>query len=93
MEDEAIGHLQLFYKSRLDALRSLKLLPLNPHPPLLQSSAALVLLDGVQNPALMKMGSLGQIAGGRPTNAAIKEPKEERIPHHLQLAAEVSLVS
>ncbi|KAF9783848.1 hypothetical protein BJ322DRAFT_1007972 [Thelephora terrestris] len=119
MEDEIIGLLRPFYKSRFEALAQAQATPSKPQPPigienppttqattgipgqLLQSSfsfptlphptvqqpsqsqllAVLVLQDDVPTPAQTKMGPLGQIAGGKSTNAAAKKKqKKEKDP-------------
>jgi hypothetical protein len=118
MEDEVIGLLRPFYKSRFDALAQSQvaskppppttnggpsklqttstipgqllqpplLFPTLPHPTIQQptqpqSPTVLVLPDDVPTPAQVKMGPLGQIAGGKSTNAATKKkPKKEKDP-------------
>jgi transcriptional activator SPT7 len=45
-----------------------------------QSQAVLILPDDAPNPAQTKIGPLGQIAGGKSTNAVTKKQKKERDP-------------
>jgi hypothetical protein len=124
MEDEIIGLLRPYYKSRFDVLAQSQSAPPKPPPhttegattiggpstiqtnpaipgQLLQPSvifptlpqptaqqptqpqlpAALVLPDDAPNSAQTKMGPLGQIAGGKSTNAGTKKkPKKEKDP-------------
>lgn len=125
MEDEVIGLLRPYYKSRFDTLAQTQVVtskPLSstadgvtavggpsaaqhvpsipgqllpppfPFPTLLQPQAAtqptqsqspavLALPDDVPTLAQTKMGPLGQIAGGKSTNAAAKKkPKKEKEP-------------
>lgn len=124
MEDEVIGLLRPFYKSRFDALAQSQVTTPKPPPPTTdgvtaaggpsgsqtmlsipgqfslpslhfptlpqpmvqqptqpQSPPALVLPDDVPTLAQTKMGPLGQIAGGKSTNAAAKKKqKKEKEP-------------
>lgn len=122
MEDEVIGLLRPFYKTRFDTLAQSQAAPPKPTPPtdgaaaigdslatqttpaipgrLLQpplpfpslpqptgqpssqsrSPVVLVLPDDVPGAAQTKMGPLGQIAGGKSTNATKKKPKKEKDP-------------
>lgn len=124
MEDEIIGLLRPYYKSRFDVLAQSQVAPLKsplsttvgaamiggsstlqttqtipgqllqppipfstlPQPTVQpptqpQSPALLVLPDDPPTPAQTKMGPLGQIAGGKSTNAATKKkPKKEKDP-------------
>ena len=123
MEDDVIGLLRPFYKSRFDALAQSQITPQKPplsavdsatavggpsssqqtrsnpgqpsqlplsfptlsqpsvhQPTQSQSPPALTLPDDVPSPAQTKMGPLGQISGGKSTNAAKKKQKKEKEP-------------
>lgn len=118
MEDEVIGLLRPFYKSRFDALAQSQIATPKPPPstadgvtavggpsatqtilsqpslpfptlaqPIVQqptqsqSPTTLILVDDVPSSAQTKMGPLGQISGGKSTNAATKKkPKKEKDP-------------
>ena len=117
IEDEVIGLLRPFYKSRFDVLAQSQVATPKPPPPAVggvtvlggpstsqpmlfipplpfptlpqpsaqqptqpQSPPVLILPDDVPTLAQTKMGPLGQIAGGKSTNAAKKKPKKEKDP-------------